>query len=35
MSNFSQYGPRVLSRPPEPWVVYFENLFSEEETELC
>ena len=33
VSNFSQYGPRILSRPPEPWVVFFENLLTDEETD--
>ena len=31
VSNYSQYGPKILNR--DPWVVYFENLLTPEETD--
>ena len=29
VSNFTQFGPKILSR--DPWIVYFDDLLTEEE----
>ncbi|KAJ1639441.1 hypothetical protein T492DRAFT_584904 [Pavlovales sp. CCMP2436] len=30
---FAQYKPRIMSRPPEPWVVVFDSFISEEDAD--
>ena len=31
LTDFTEYSPKVLSQPPDPWLVVLENVFSDKE----